>query len=184
MKDTYQESISRVLEDEGGYSDDVGDPGGPTNWGITIGDARHYWKANATPMDVKNMPKSVAEAIYAAHYAIPIHYDDLPPGIDYAVFDYGINSGIYRAAHTLQQYAHVTSDGVIGPDTVAAVLKVDSPKLISDIYDSRLRFLMGLNTWHIFGGGWGRRVRTGKTAAIHMWNEHKDAWIKLKGGVN
>lgn len=179
MKATYDEAMARVFEDEGGYSNDAGDPGGPTNFGITIGDARHYWKHNATAADVRSMPKSVAETIYAAHYAQPVRYDDLPPGVDYAVFDYGINSGIYRGAKVLQEYVGVKEDGNIGDLTVAAAQKAPDPaKLIVQIYDERLRYLMGLRTWHIFGGGWGRRIRTGKTAALGLWAKYKDQWQK------
>lgn len=179
MRDTYEEVMSRVFEDEGGYTNDPSDPGGPTNWGITIGDARHYWKSSATAADVRSMPKSVAEAIYAAHYAQPVRYDDLPPGVDYAVFDYGINSGIYRGAKVLQEYVGVKEDGNIGDLTVAAAQKAPDPaKLIVQIYDERLRYLMGLRTWHIFGGGWGRRIRTGKTAALGLWAKYKDQWQK------
>jgi lysozyme family protein len=177
MKTTYDEAMARVFEDEGGYSNDPGDPGGPTNWGITIADARHYWKHDATAADVRNMPKPVAEAIYAAHYAAPMRYDDLPPGVDYAVLDYGINSGIFRSAKVLQELVGVPEDGSIGPQTVAATQRFSDPtKLIAEIYDERLRFLMGLKTWRIFGGGWGRRVRTGKTAALGLWSKHKAQW--------
>lgn len=177
MKATYEEAMVRVLADEGGYTNDAGDPGGPTNWGITIADARHYWKHNATVSDVRSMPKSVAESIYAAHYAAPIDYDQLPPGVDYAVFDYGINSGTWRGVHTLQSFVGAHADGLMGADTLKAVLAFPNPdKLIADIYDSRLHYLQGLRTWHIFGHGWGIRVRTGKTAAIGLWNKYKSDW--------
>ena len=96
---TYAPAMEQgVFLHEGGYTNDPRDPGGPTNWGITIYDARRYWKSNATAADVKAMPKSVAEAIYWPHYAVPLCYDDLPAGPDYAALDYGINSGVSRAA--------------------------------------------------------------------------------------
>ncbi len=78
MKETYERAMQQVYADEGGYSNDVGDPGGPTNYGITIHDARMYWKPDATAYDVRNMPKSVAADIYDKHYATPLHYNDLP----------------------------------------------------------------------------------------------------------
>jgi lysozyme family protein len=158
MKETYEEAISKVFEDEGGYSNDPGDSGGPTNWGITIADARHYWKADATEHDVRHMPKSVAEDIYKKHYAAPLHYDELPPGVDYAVLDYGINSGIYRAEKV---YREVTSQ------------TLDPEKIINMVYDERLRFLKGLRIWRIFGKGWGRRVREGRKLALYLYNKYK-----------
>lgn len=178
MKATYDEAMSRVFEDEGGYTNDAGDPGGPTNWGITIGDARHYWKHNATAADVRSMPKSVAEAIYEAHYAQPIDYDKLPPGVDYSVLDFGINSGIWRGVHELQELLRVHQDGLMGPLTIEAAQKCADPaKLIADFWDARLRYDMSLRTWHLFGGGWGRRVRTGKTAALALYAKYKSQWV-------
>jgi lysozyme family protein len=106
-----------------------------------------------------------------------MRYGDLPPGVDYAVLDYGINSGIFRSAKVLQEFVGVPQDGSIGPQTVTAAARFSDPaKLIAEIYDERLRFLMGLRTWHIFGGGWGRRVRTGKTAALALWSKHRTQW--------
>src|SRR5713226_5623081 len=98
MKSTYPQAMVYIYADEGGYSNDAGDPGGPTNYGITIHDVRTYWKADATAQDVRNMPKDVAASIYQKHYADPLRYDDLPAGVDYTILDYGINSGISRAA--------------------------------------------------------------------------------------
>lgn len=174
MKQTYHEAMQKVFADEGGYTYDKADPGGPTNWGITIHDARMYWKPNATATDVRNMPKSVAEDIYAKHYAKPLHYDDLPPGVDYAILDYGINSGISRSAKVLQRLVGVPVDGVIGPVTLAAVKKKDPEKLINDIYDERLRFLKSLRTWSVFGKGWGRRVKEGRALALKLYGKYKN----------
>ncbi len=157
-----------VYQDEGGYSNDAGDPGGPTNYGITIHDARTYWKADATAQDVRNMPKNVAADIYQKHYANPLRYDDLPAGVDYSILDYGINSGISRAAKVLQSLSQVNADGVIGPITIEAVKKQDPSKLINQIYDERLRFLQGLHTWSIFGKGWGARCAKGRKNALLM----------------
>jgi len=70
MRATYSEAMRRgVFPHEGGYSNHPSDPGGPTNFGITIIDARKYWKPNATAADVCAMPKSAAEDIYRQHYA-------------------------------------------------------------------------------------------------------------------
>jgi lysozyme family protein len=168
MKQTYSEAINKVFEDEGGYSNDAADPGGPTNWGITIYDARMYWKSDATASDVKNMPKSVAEEIYKKHYAIPLSYDSLPAGVDYAILDYGINSGINRSAIVLQRIVGVTPDAKIGPSTIGAVCSRRQEDVINAIYDERLRFLRSLSTWSTFGKGWGRRCKEGRALALSL----------------
>lgn len=156
---TYETALERgVFPHEGGYTNHPADPGGPTNWGITIADARAYWKKDATADDVKAMPKSVAQEIYRKHYAEPLRYDDLPAGVDYAVLDYGINSGISRAAKVLQRLCRVTPDGQIGPVTLAAVKDKPAGSLVQSICDERLQFLRSLRTWSVFGRGWSARV--------------------------
>ena len=168
VKQTYDAAISRVFEHEGGYTNDAADPGGPTNWGITIFDARMYWKPDATAADVRTMPKSVASEIYVKHYADPVKYDLLPAGVDYAVLDYGINSGIGRAAKVLQRITGAPVDGKIGLATVAAARAMDPTDLVSRIQDERLAFLQNLKTWPVFGKGWGRRVKEVRTTALGM----------------
>lgn len=157
MKDTYKEAIAKVFKDEGGYTNDAADPGGPTNWGITIADARMYWKSDATASDVKTMPKSVAEDIYAQRYAKPLNYNDLPAGVDYAVLDYGINSGVGRAKKV---YANVTKE------------TLDPVKIINKIYDERETFLKGLKTFPTFGRGWLRRTSEGRKLALSLWSRY------------
>ncbi len=169
MRATYDEALRRVLEHEGGYSNDAGDSGGPTMYGITIADARMYWKHDATANDVRHIPLAVAMDIYRTKYWNKMRCDDLPAGIDYAVFDYGVNSGIDRAARVLQKIVGATPDGIIGPNTVAATRSANAPRaIINAICDQRLGFLRHLRIWSIFGRGWGRRVREVRAAALAM----------------
>jgi len=168
---TYDAAMARVFTDEGGYTNDPHDPGGATNWGITIYDARKYWKANATPEDVRNMPKSVAAEIYKAHYANPINYDALPAGFDYSVLDAEINSGYGRAI--------AWAKDVLGPAVVGVsnmVLAANSAKdkvtMIQKYWARRLAFLHALKNWQYFGKGWGRRCAQGEAAAVKMWYKY------------
>lgn len=164
----YDRALAAVLESEGGYTNDKSDAGGPTNWGITIWDARMYWKHDATAADVRKMPLSVAKGIYKSKYWDKVHGDDLPAGVDYCVFDYGVNSGIGRAAMVLQRLVGEVDDGVIGPHTLAATAKAPAMKLINDICDERLAFLHRLRNWSVFGKGWTRRVAEVRTLALTM----------------
>ncbi len=165
---SYDECLDRLLVHEGGYSNHPSDPGGPTNWGITIHDARTYWKPNATASDVRAMPVEVAKRIYRARYWDAMSCDQLPAGVDYAVFDYGVNSGIYRAAKVLQRTLNITADGKIGPATISAALSAHPERLVIRICDERLEFLKGLTTWPTFGKGWGRRVAEVRAKALEM----------------
>lgn len=165
---TYDEALSRLLKDEGGYSNHPSDPGGPTNFGITITDYRRYRNPSASAADVKNMRVDEAKQIYKSKYWNAMRCDALPAGVDYAVFDYGVNSGIGRAPKVLQRVLNVPVDGVIGPVTLAAVLSSDPVKTVNAICDERMQFLRQLKTWPTFGKGWTRRVEGVRTAAIKM----------------
>lgn len=160
MLATYDEAMRiGVFPHEGGYTNDKADPGGPTNWGITIYDARLYWKKNATAADVRAMPKEVAEDIYAKQYAAVLRYNELPAGVDYSVLDYGINSGVGRAGKVLRRLVGLPDNTAqVTDEVIAAVNKRKPADLIIAINAERLRFLKSLKTWPVFGTGWGRRV--------------------------
>jgi lysozyme family protein len=163
-----REALRRVLAHEGGYSNHPSDPGGPTNFGITIADYRKYAKPHATAADVKAMRLDEAKAIYRAHYWAPLCCDELPAGLDYAVFDYGVNSGVGRAARVLRRLAGLSGDAPLDAALLAAVRKRDARDLITRLCDERLSFLKRLKTWPVFGAGWGRRVAQVRAMALGM----------------
>src|SRR6478609_8082967 len=136
---TYDESLRRLLADEGGYSNHPADPGGPTNFGITIYDYRKYISAGGTAADVKAMKVSQAKTIYRAKYWDVQRCDDLPAGVDYAVFDYGVNSGIGRSGKVLRRLLSLPANtSAITDEVIAACKKRDPKALITAIYDERL----------------------------------------------
>ena len=45
MKSNYNDCLTRLLKDEGGYTNNPNDSGGPTNYGITLADYRKYINA-------------------------------------------------------------------------------------------------------------------------------------------
>ncbi|WP_296526853.1 glycosyl hydrolase 108 family protein [Rhodoplanes sp.] len=169
MKASYDAALARVLAHEGGYTNHPSDPGGPTNFGITIFDARKHWKPNATAADVKAMPLAVAKGIYRRRYWDAQRCDELPAGVDYAVFDYGVNSGIGRSGKVLRRLLDLPADtGVVGDAVIAAARTREPRALVEAICDERLRFLERLRTWPVFGGGWGRRVAEVRRVALAM----------------
>lgn len=170
MKETYDAAMTRgVFPWEGGYTNDANDPGGPTNWGITIADARAYWKPTASAADVKSMPKSMAEDIYRKHYAIPIRYDDLPAGVDISVLDYAINSGVGRSGKVLRRLVGLPDNtSAVTDEVIAAVKKRDPKALINAIDNERLAFLKTLKIWPTYANGWSRRVTECRTLALAL----------------
>jgi lysozyme family protein len=143
MKNNYDVALKEVLKSEGGYSNNPHDPGGPTKYGITIYDYRAYINKNGNANDVKNLTLDQAATIYKTKYWDKVNGDTLPNGVDYCVFDYGVNSGVGRANKVYNKL--VTS-------------YTDANKLIDAICDERLSFLKGLRTWPYFRKGWTARV--------------------------
>ncbi len=165
---SYDEALRRLLVHEGGYTNHPNDPGGPTNFGITIGDYRRYVKPDATAADVRAMRIEDATAIYRSKYWNALRCDALPAGLDYALFDYGVNSGTSRAAKVLQRVVGFPDDGRVSDALLAAVRKRPARDLIAQVCDERLAFLKRLKTWPVFGAGWGRRVLEVRAAALAM----------------
>lgn len=165
--ETYEAALARLLAHEGGYVNHPRDPGGPTNFGITIFDYRRYVKATATALDVKNMKIADAKAIYRAKYWDSQLCDKLEPGVDYAIFDYGVNSGIGRSGRVLRRIIGLSDKtSTINLPAAAASCRRDAAWLVDAICDERLGFLKGLSTWRTFGRGWARRVDEVRTFSL------------------
>jgi Glycosyl hydrolase 108 len=88
---SYGEALARLLVHEGGNDDDPRDPGGRTSRGI-LQREWDVWRRGhpGLPADVWRAPQNQVEAIYRQNYWNALRCDDLPAGVDYAVFDYGV----------------------------------------------------------------------------------------------
>jgi lysozyme family protein len=168
MKDNFDAALKAILHHEGGFVNHPSDPGGMTNLGVT----KKVWEEwVGHEVDEKAMRALTPEMVgpmYKAKYWDKIKGDDLPEGVDYAVFDAAVNSGPGRAAKWLQGCVGVEQDGGIGPKTLAAVTAFDPKKLVEDYAKRRLSFLMDLPHWGTFGRGWSRRVAEVQTVASSM----------------
>ena len=165
MIENFKEALAHVLKSEGGYVNNPKDPGGMTNLGCTKTVWEEYVGHPVSEADMRALtPESVAP-LYKRKYWDRVSGDDLPSGLDYAVFDAAINSGAGRAAKWLQEVVGVTADGSIGSGTLAAVYTMDTQSLIAQYNDKRLQFLESLPTYATFGKGWSRRVSEVQSAA-------------------
>lgn len=160
--------VAEVLKHEGGYVDHPRDPGGATNRGITLATLADWRGRPVTKEEVRLLTEKEAREIYRAKYWNAIQGDALPGGVDMAVFDFAVNSGPGRAARVLQWQIGVPADGAIGPQTLAAVRKVNAGRLAGDLCRARLAWMRGLETWPTFGKGWEARVVAVERAALSM----------------
>jgi lysozyme family protein len=159
MRENFASSLTAVLVHEGGWVNDPLDRGGETNKGVT---QRVYddWRRSKglAPRSVKLLEQSETEAIYRRLYWNACRCDDLPAGVDYAVFDFAVNSGPARAVRYLQRAVGVADDGQIGPVTLAAVKAKPACETVAAIVAARLAYLQQLPTFVRFGRGWTVRV--------------------------
>jgi lysozyme family protein len=167
MSNRFAICLKRVLKHEGGNDDDPRDPGGRTSRGITAARWAEWRQTHpGLPADVWDAPQAEVEAIYLEKYWQPLWCDMLPPGVDYAVFDFGVNSGPARSAKFLQEIVGSAVDGEVGPNTVAATKEADPEEVINALCDNRMFFLKGLSTWGTFGNGWTNRVNDVRRDAL------------------
>jgi lysozyme family protein len=121
-----------------------------------------------TKDDIKALKPNDVMPLYKAKYWDTIKGDDLPEGVDYAVFDFAINSGPSRAAKTLQSVLSTNPDGQIGPTTLRAIEASNPREVATAVCEARLAFLQSLPTYGTFGKGWSRRVSEVEQAAFNM----------------
>lgn len=164
-RETLSKALTLMFGHEGGYSNRKTDSGGPTKYGITHRTlAGHRGVAAVTADDVKKLTLTEAELIYRKSYWVQSGGDVLPVGLDYAAFDFGVNSGPSRAVKSLQKVLGVPQDGIVGGQTLAAVKARNVDELITAYCEERMRFLRSLGGktgWRNNGRGWTIRV-TGK----------------------
>lgn len=148
-----------IKQSEGGFVNNRRDPGGATNYGITLRTLMAWRHRPVSVADVRSLQWSEAVAIIKSQYADTVHFDDLPSGLDYCVVDAAVNSGPVKAIQWLQRSLGIAADGHYGIQTAAAVAGVNDVRGAIERYDAaRLGFMRHLRTWPFFGSGWFARV--------------------------
>jgi len=168
MNDNWEQCFNLVIKNEGGYVNNPADPGGATNLGCTKSAWEDYVGHEVSIDDIKALTPNDVMPLYKEKYWDTVKGDDLPMGVDYAVFDFAINSGPSRAAKTLQSVLGVDVDGQIGPATLDAIETANPREVVTSVCEARLSFLQSLPTYANFGRGWSRRVSEVENTAFNM----------------
>ena len=126
VKGIAQEIVHR----EGGYVNDPDDPGGATNFGVTIHTMRRLGldldrDGDVDVSDVRALTRERAVDIFIKHYFEAPMIADLPEPMHATVFDMYVNAG-GNAIKILQRLLRdmgfdVSVDGALGPQSLAAV---------------------------------------------------------------
>lgn len=152
----FDAAVEMVLEHEGGYVNDVRDPGGETQYGIS---KRAYPELN-----IKELTRDEAKRIYKTDYWDVVRAGEMPEPVGIAVFDMAVNAGPSTAIRLLQRISGVADDGIVGPITIKAVNEKDPHYLAVRYAAERISYYAALSGWQRFGRGWSARVI--KTAIV------------------
>lgn len=151
---TFDEIFERVIGHEGGYVNHPDDPGGETNWGITLRTAR----ANGYTGRMIDLTRDQAKEIYRVAFWQRVRGDKLHPAIAFQLFDACVNHGIGNGVRMLQRAVGVADDGAIGDVTMKAVTVIEASDVVMRFNAERLEFYTKLKTFSTFGRGWVNRV--------------------------
>ena len=139
------EITQSIIEREGGYVNDPDDPGGATNYGVTIGTLKRLGldidgNGRVNTQDVRALTRAQAATIFKKQYFEAPKIGLLPEALQPSVYDMYVNAGT-NAVKILQrllgEFGFPTlADGVIGPNTarVAALAYGEAHDLLVDAY--------------------------------------------------
>ncbi len=122
---TVRQLAEEIVAREGGFVNDPADPGGATNYGVTIHTLRRLRpNQRITEDDVRALTREEAIEIYIEHYFNVPRIAELPEPLWPTVFDMYVNAGA-NAVRILQRLMvemglEIAVDGVIGPQTIGA----------------------------------------------------------------
>lgn len=169
MQNNLEQALENIFVSEGAYTR----IDGGTMYGITRRVFETYTGRRIKPHEMKTeCTKEIATAIYKRNYARMICFNELPIGLDYAILDFAVNSGMSRAAKKLQKMVGAKVDGYIGLETLDKLTKYINKhgltKTINDYMAIRLAFLKRLKRWKKYGKGWANRVNFVTENALKM----------------
>lgn len=174
----FRRALAVVMEHEGGFVNDPADPGGATQWGVSLRFLRSLGTAvgdvdgdgDIDEADVRLLTIDRAAQIYRSHWWDRFGYAGLPPDLAVKLFDLAVNMGAGMAHRCAQRAARsvghaLTDDGVLGPQSRALFARLDGsglegllPALRSEAA-GRYRALIAANpTLRKFEPGWLNRA--------------------------
>lgn len=186
-----QEIAKGIVAREGGYVNDPDDPGGATNFGVTIHTMRRLGldldrDGDVDVRDVRALTRDDAIEIFVNHYYHEPRIDELPHAFQASVFDMYVNAG-RNAVKILQRLLRdmgwsVSVDGAIGPLTIKAAFAAEksAPSHMRDAYGiARRNYYFRLADGRIASRKYARTRKGGKGGWIRRAEEFIDPKFHL-----
>jgi len=172
MKGNFPACDAFTAPAEAGLSMDPQDPGNWTGGKVGLGELRgtkYGIAASAHPgVNIAALTPEMAAGIRQAQYWAPNSCDALPAGLDLMVYDEDVNAGDARSAKLLQQVLGLTQDGVIGQETLAALVGRAAADVVHGLADAQGAFYRSLPGFVHDGTGWMARLERRLDAALAM----------------
>ena len=180
----YEACLAHTLREESGivqapgqpfrrgaysFMDHPSDRQGATMMGVTHREYYAYRTAHGLePRDVREVEDDEIWNIFRDGYWLLVRADDLPAGLDLAVFDYAVNSGPFRAIQKLQSVLGIHIDGHLGAVTLAAARNCDVLDVLPRYMAARRDHCRGLGNYGAFKVGWEKRWSRIEAASLAM----------------
>jgi lysozyme family protein len=100
-----------------------------TNLGVTIRVWELWVGHPVSEKEMRNLTPLMVSPLYKRKYWDACRANELVSGLDYAVFDVAVNSGVGRAVKLLQSSVGATPDGGYGSITAALVREAEKTQL-------------------------------------------------------
>ena len=177
---TFEHAIPLVMRHEGGFVNHPNDPGGATNFGVSLrflADHPEYGDfdqdGDVDVHDIANMTLEQAQLIYRVFWWDKFGYGRInDQTIATKAFDFSVNMGAKRA-HVLLQRAlnkafslRLTVDGILGNASIGAInacLDGDQEQQLLTAYCNEAwgfyqRLIANNSKFRVFERGWKRRA--------------------------
>jgi len=145
----FDDAFAQIVGVEGGYSNDLQDPGGETKYGIS---KRSYPNEN-----IPNMTLERSKMLYKRDYWDKVKGDELPRILGSFVFDAAVNQGVDPAIRMLQRALGVAQDGIMGLDTMRKIRDSGKEECALFMAERSMRYF-GTRNFDKFGRGWLKRL--------------------------
>jgi lysozyme family protein len=160
---TTDQILADVLAREGGYVDHPLDRGSCTNFGITVHALADWRGRTVTCEDVRALTRDEALAIYREVYVRRPGFEGVFNGrLRALLVDFGVHSGPRVAIRALQTAIGAKADGILGPQTIAALNAADAAGIYRMVLQARMSYIAGIlqrdPSQRVFAAGWLRRL--------------------------
>lgn len=177
----FKEAQKFVLRWEGGYCNDADDPGGATNFGVSIrwlqslplADADVNGDGRITVSDIRSLTEATASELFRKKFWDKYNLGEFAQKTALVYYDAMVNTGPAQATKFMQRACnefispdrpYLAVDGALGPLTRAEIQSFkDSPLFLKACIDKRDRFYRDLAStkpkFKTFLKGWLNRTK-------------------------